>query len=164
MKVNNVLFTENCLRSINEIITQHELVTEIGGTLVGYQQHDHLIITHASGPGENAKMSFNSIEIDGEYATRYCNKINELSDHQLYFLGDWHTHLSDNLNPSNRDLVAMKRLSKYTPAKYRDSLITIIANHYKPTKFKVYSLNKGSKLKTVSYSMIPNPGWIQKFI
>lgn len=163
MKVNKVLFTENFISSFNEIIVQHKCITEIGGTLVGYQQQDHLIITHASGPGENAKMSFNSIEIDGEYATGYCNHLNEISDHQLYFLGDWHTHLSDNLNPSNRDLVAMKRLSKYTPAEYRDSLITIIVNHFNPTKIEVYSLNNGRNLKTISHSMILNPEWIGKF-
>ena len=70
MKITNVLFTENSIRSINKIIDQHELTTEVGGTLVGYQYYDQLIITHASEPGENARMSYDSIEIDGEYATK----------------------------------------------------------------------------------------------
>ncbi|WP_430789062.1 hypothetical protein VBD025_02685 [Virgibacillus flavescens] len=164
MKITNVLFTENSISDINKIINQHELVTEVGGTLVGYQQDGHLVITHASYPGENAKMSYDSIEIDGEYATKYCNQLNELSDNRLYFLGDWHTHLSDNLNPSNKDLVAMKCLSKYVPAEYRDSIITVIVNHYDPLKIKAYFLHKGKRLKTISNSKIPNPAWVKGFI
>lgn len=164
MKINSVLFTENSISNINKIIGQHELKTEIGGSLVGYQQDEQLIITHASDPGENAKMSFDSIEIDGEYVTRFCNRLNELSMHKLYFLGDWHTHLSNNLNPSNRDLVAMKRLSNYTPYEYRDSLITVIINHYDPVKIKAYSLYKGRKLKSISHCIVPNPSWIEEFL
>ncbi len=163
MKINKVLFTENSISNINEIIGQHELKTEVGGALVGYQQGEQLIITHASDPGENAKMSFDSIEIDGKYVTKFCNKLNELSNYKLYFLGDWHTHLSNNLNPSKRDLIAIQRLSKYIPAEYRDSLVTVIVNHYDPSKIGVYSLNSDSKLKAISCSKIPNPPWIIKY-
>lgn len=164
MKINNVLFTENSISNINNIIGQHELKTEVGGSLVGYQQDEQLIITHASDPGENAKMSIDSIEIDGEYVTGFCNRLNELSNHKLYFLGDWHTHLSNNLNPSKRDFIAMKRLWKYTPEEYRDTLVTVIVNHYDPLKFKVYSFSKGSKLELISHSITSNPSWIIKYI
>jgi|SRR5690625_444534 len=163
MKVNKVCFTENCISNITEIIERHELITEVGGALVGYQSGDYLIITHASDAGKNAKMSYNSIEIDGEHATNYCNKLNELSDHKLYFLGDWHTHLSDNLKPSKRDIIAMKTLSKYIPFEFRNSLITVIINHYNPSEIKVFSLYGDNKLKKVLHSMIPDPLWVQNY-
>jgi len=165
MKINKVLFTENCLSSINIIIDNYNIIkTEVGGSLVGYQLADNLIVTHASDAGKNAKMSYNSIEIDGEYTTQYCNHLNELSNHRLYFLGDWHTHLSNNLNPSSSDLNAMKLLSRFVPEEYRDTLITVIFNHFDTKHFKVYCLNSDETLYQVTFSVIPNPYWIEDFI
>lgn len=164
MKIKKVLFTENSISNINKIINEHEFKTEIGGSLVGYQKEDQLIITHASKPGNDSKMSFDSIEIDGEHVTRFCNKLNELSNHRLYFIGDWHTHLSNNLNPSESDLTAIKQLSNYLPRQYRNSLITIIVNHYIPSRIGVYTLNNFDELRALSYSVIPNPIWISKYI
>lgn len=164
MKINKVLFTENFLSSINKIIDEHLLKTEVGGCLVGYQIDDNLVVTHASHAGENAKMTYRSIKIDGEYTTQFCNHLNEQSNYKLYFLGDWHTHLSDNLSPSNTDLNAMKDLAKYTPKEYRDTIITIILNHFEPLNVKVYCLENQKRLVTIDYSTISNPDWIEEFI
>lgn len=164
MKIKKVLFTENSISNINKIINEHEFKTEIGGALVGYQKEDKLIVTHASNPGNDSKMSFDSIEIDGKHVTRFCNRLNELSNYRLYYIGDWHTHLSNNLRPSERDLTAIKQLSNYLPKQYRNSLITIIVNHYKPSRIAVYSLNNFNELKALSNSVIPNPIWISKYI
>lgn len=164
MKINRVLFTENCLSNINKIVDNHFIKTEVGGSLVGYQQSDNLIVTHASDAGKNAKMSYNSIEIDGEYTTQYCNRLNKLSNYRLYFIGDWHTHLSNNLNPSRSDLNAIRSLSKFVPEEYRDALITVIFNHFDTKDFKVYCLNSGNALYQVDCSVIPNPRWIKDFI
>lgn len=164
MKINRALFTENCLSSINRIIDNHIIKTEVGGSLVGYQQSDYLIVTHASNAGKNAKMSSNSIKIDGEYTTQYCNRLNKLSNYRLYFLGDWHTHLSNNLNPSSSDLNAMRSLSRFVPEEYRYALITVIVNHFDTKHFKVYCLNSDNTLYQVGFSVIPNPRWIEDFI
>lgn len=164
MKINRVLFTENCLSNINVVVDNHIIKTEVGGSLVGYQQFGDLIITHASDAGRNAKMSYNSILIDGEHTTQYCNRLNELSNHRLYFLGDWHTHLSNNLNPSRSDLNAIRSLSKFVPEEYRDALITVIFNHFDTKHFKVFCLNSCNALHQIDCSVIPNPRWIEEFI
>ncbi|MDM5196645.1 hypothetical protein QUF79_00895 [Fictibacillus enclensis] len=164
MKINRVLFTENCLSNINKIINEHIIETEIGGCLVGYQVGDSLIVTHASGAGEKSKMDYDYIEIDGEYTTRYSNRLNELSNHRLYFLGDWHTHLSNNLSPSMRELKAIKGLSKFIPIEYRDTLITTIINHFNTKYFKVYCLDNNEEIKEVTCSVIQNLTWIEDFI
>jgi len=164
MQINEVLFTKNSISNIGNIISQHLLKTEIGGSLVGYQLEEKLIVTHASDAGENVKMTYNSIEIDGGYTTNFCNRLNVLSNHRLYYIGDWHTHLSNNLNPSNSDLIAMKRLFRYIPIDYRDTLITVIIDHNNPNHFKAYCLQKEKKLVTVSHSIIPNPSFIEEFL
>jgi integrative and conjugative element protein (TIGR02256 family) len=164
MKINHVFFTQNCISYINKIIENHNIETEVGGSLVGSQLSDTLIVTHASGPGKNAKMFYDSVEIDGEFTTNFCNHLNLISNHRLYYLGDWHTHLSNNLNPSSRDLNAIKRLSKFIPMVYRDTLITVIINHHKPKNIKVYCLGSEQKLVGVSCSEIPNPSWIEEFL
>lgn len=142
----------------------HNIETEVGGSLVGFQLNDTLIVTHASGPGANAKMFYDSVEIDGEYTTKFCNHLNLISNHRLYYLGDWHTHLSNYLNPSSRDLNAVLRLSKFIPTDYRDTLITVIINHYTPEHIKVYCLEKEKKLVGVSFSEILNPVWIEEYL
>lgn len=162
--IKNIQFTENGITCIKDIIERHTIQTEIGGALVGYHEKNNLVITHASEPGKNAKMTYSSIEIDGKYTTRYCNRLNQLSDHRLYYLGDWHTHLSTNLSPSFKDIRAMRDISKYVPSEYKDTLITVILNHFDPNQIKVYRFNKLIKLTCVNYSYIPNPLWITKFI
>jgi integrative and conjugative element protein (TIGR02256 family) len=164
MIINNVLFAENSITCINNIIAQHEASTEIGGALVGFQCEKTLIVTHASGAGNKAKMAYDYIEIDGEYTTQFCNQLNNLSDQRLYFLGDWHTHLSDNLKPSIRDQKAMKRLSKYMPKPFRNTLITVIVNHYSPHDLRVYKMDKKVNLQSICYSSIPTPLWVSEFI
>lgn len=164
MMINNVLFTENGLSCIKKILSDHIIKTEIGGCLVGYQEDDTLIVTHASGAGENAKMGYDYIEIDGEYTTEFCNQLNEKSNHRLYFLGDWHTHLSDNLSPSMRDLNAMKSLSSFMPIEYKHTIITVIINHFNTRCLRAYCLDGSDKLYQVSCSVIPNPAWVDDFI
>ncbi|STO11369.1 Uncharacterised protein [[Flavobacterium] thermophilum] len=65
----------------------------------------------------------------------YCNYLNKVSNNSLYYLGDWHTHLSSNLLPSPTDYKAAQTLASYLPEDIRFSLITVIFNHFFTKKF-----------------------------
>jgi len=99
-------------------------------------------------------MKHNSIKIDEEYTTDYCNYLNKVSNNTLYYLGDWHTHLSDNLLPSPTDYIAVQTLASYLPEDIRYSLITVIFNHFSPNSFKVYNYTKKKILKEVNCKII----------
>lgn len=152
--INKVYMTSYCFKSIEYMIKRHDQKTEIGGVLVGFQKGDCLTITHASDPGPKAVMKHNSIKIDEEYTTDYCNYLNKVSNNTLYYLGDWHTHLSDNLLPSPTDYIAVQTLASYLPEDIRYSLITVIFNHFSPNSFKVYNYTKKKILKEVNCKII----------
>jgi Mov34/MPN/PAD-1 family. len=152
--LNKVYITSYCLETIKLIIKRHNQKTEIGGVLVGFQKRDSLTIIHASDPGPNAIMQHNWIKIDEQYTTEFCNYLNKLSNNSLYYLGDWHTHLSSNLLPSPTDYKAVQTLASYLPEDARFSLITVIFNHFSPDIFKVYNYSQERLLKEVECSII----------
>ncbi|KAF0994006.1 MULTISPECIES: Mov34/MPN/PAD-1 family protein [Bacillaceae] len=152
--INKVYITSYCLQTIEYIIRRHNQNTEIGGALVGFQKGDSLTITHASDPGPKAIMQNNWIKIDEQYTTDYCNYLNKVSNNSLYYLGDWHTHLSSNLLPSPTDYKAVQALSSYLPEDIRFSLITVIFNHFSPQNFKVYNYTQKRILKEVNCKII----------
>ncbi|MFB1082501.1 Mov34/MPN/PAD-1 family protein [Jeotgalibacillus sp. JSM ZJ347] len=164
MTIKEVLFTENSLNQIEEFLQNHKKGTEFGGALVGYQKGEVLIITHASSPGKSAKMTYSSIEFDKEHVTKFCNDINKKSDYMLYFLGDWHTHPSKNLNPSQKDIKAIKKLANYFPLEFRENILMVIVSQYDIKHLKTYILTSNKNLKETSHSTIVDPNWIEEFI
>lgn len=158
--IRKVFITSYCLTVIHSIIEGTKKKNEVGGALVGFQHKDSLTITHASMPGPKAKMKKYSVVIDGEYTTDFCNNINRCSNHSLYYIGDWHTHLSTNLTPSHSDLKAMKIMASYLPKEIEFTLITFIFNHFSPDNFVVYNYGKEKKLEKISYEIIDTPEWV----
>ncbi|TQR33621.1 hypothetical protein C7Y47_11315 [Lysinibacillus sphaericus] len=166
MEIIKVLFTENALKSMKEIILKFGKRAEIGGCLVGCQINDVLLVTHASEPGPKAKMSRYAINIDNKYTTRFSNRINQLSNNKLYYLGDWHTHLSTDLRPSVTDLRALKVLNNYVPKQFKNTVISVIMNHFDSNQLKAYkfSIQDDTTLNELQIEIITDPEWLSKFI
>jgi integrative and conjugative element protein (TIGR02256 family) len=79
-------------------------VRETGGILIGYWADEtQAVITHASGPGPNAKHGLYTFEPDSSYAQRHLNKIYRESGGRFSYIGDWHTHPLGSLVPSESD-------------------------------------------------------------
>lgn len=166
MEINKVLITENALKSMKEIIMKFGKRAEIGGCLVGCQINNVLLVTHASDPGPKAKMSRYSINIDNKYTTRFSNRINQLSNNKLYYIGDWHTHLSTDLRPSQTDLRALRVLNNYVPRELKNTVISLIMNHFNSSQVKVYKFrtDDGKTLCELQIEFIIDPEWLSKYI
>lgn len=165
MEIFKVLFTENALKSMKEIIWKFGKRAEIGGCLVGCQINNVLLVTHASEPGPKAKMSRYSINIDNKFTTKFSNRINQLSNNKFYYIGDWHTHLSTDLRPSQTDLKALRVLNDYVPSEFKNTIISVIMNHFNSNKLKAYKLsNDGKTLNELKIEFITDPEWLSEYI
>ncbi|HBJ01237.1 MAG TPA: hypothetical protein DDY89_11095 [Lysinibacillus sp.] len=165
MAIKKVYFTENSLKNIRDVIRRYGDFTEVGGCIVGCQYGEELLVTHASDPGKCAKMERYSIVIDNVHTTKFANSLNEISDKKIYFIGDWHTHLSDDLRPSSTDFRALKGLNNYVPKAYKNLIISVIVNHFDSSQIKVYKLSSNPKsMEEVQCEVVENPDWLISYI
>lgn len=166
MQITKVYFTINAIEKIHYIIKKYGSENEVGGCLVGCQIDESLVVTHASEPGPRAKMSRYSVNIDNKYTTRFSNEINTVTNNKLYYIGDWHTHLSTDLRASQTDVKALKVLNNYVPKGLEYSIISVILNHFNNNQLKVYKLSNTSDLtlEDLSWDIIENPSWLNQYI
>ena len=84
---------------------------ETGGPLAGYLSTDGaVVITHAGGPGPRAVLGHFSVQLDGEHATAFCDRIYRESQGSFDYIGDWHRHVAWSLKPSPSDEEAMREV------------------------------------------------------
>lgn len=145
MTYRNIIIVPSVLATIRRE-AQSAPRTETGGALVGYAtREDEVILTHASGPGPRAELARDSVLIDGEYTTAFCNLLYHNSCRQLDYVGDWHRHLGFSVEYSQRDLTAMLdiRASKCCCLSYPVSLIY----RRRPERLVGYALVADSLIK-----------------
>lgn len=165
MAIKKVYFTENSINNIRDVISRYGDLAEVGGCIVGCQYGEELLVTHASDPGKSAKMERYSIAVDNVHTTKFANNLNANSNKKLYFIGDWHTHLSNDLRPSSTDYRALKSLNNYVPKPYKKLMISVIVNHFDPSKIKVYKLSSNFKsMEEVQCEVVENPEWLIGYI
>lgn len=100
------------VRSVLDVIRREVCLVrkcETGGALVGYlEKSDIIVITHASGPGPNCQLAFDSVLIDGAHTADFSNRLFRVSTGKLDYVGDWHLHRGWSLKSSDRDEQAMR--------------------------------------------------------
>ncbi|UKA56657.1 Mov34/MPN/PAD-1 family protein (plasmid) [Arthrobacter sp. FW305-BF8] len=77
---------------------------ETGGILLGTDDGQEIVIRHAGGPGPKARREFHRFLRDLSHAQQLA----ELAwrEDQSQWIGEWHTHPSGDVTPSNYDLEA----------------------------------------------------------
>ncbi|WP_426939764.1 Mov34/MPN/PAD-1 family protein [Pseudarthrobacter sp. S6] len=80
---------------------------ETGGILLGTDDGREIVVRHAGGPGAKAHRESNRFLRDLAHAQQLA----ELAwkEDQSQWIGEWHTHPSGDLSPSNYDLEAYAR-------------------------------------------------------
>lgn len=109
---------------------------EIGGPMVGYVTHENeLVITDVSGPGlQGRRMPWN-VTVDGEHSKQFSDRAFRDSGGKLDFVGDWHSHPSICIHPSEGDRLAMKLLAE-TPGLVSNPVSLIFSSRLRT--FRVY--------------------------
>lgn len=97
---------------------------ETGGILLGNDAADGIDIRHAGGPGPNATRGERTFTRDLDHARRLANSA--WSEDRSQWIGEWHTHPTGGLSPSEVDLHSYLR-HLHDPELRFDRFVVIIA-------------------------------------
>jgi integrative and conjugative element protein (TIGR02256 family) len=85
---------------------------ETGGVLAGRKDDNgNIVITHASGPGPKAVKSRTKFEKDIEYCQQFLDKLYLDSNQQIVYIGEWHSHPSEDNRPSGQDIESLSGIA-----------------------------------------------------
>lgn len=108
----NLFINKDVLSFITNEVRETKNEVETGGILMGYYTvKDEVVITNICGPGPKAKQKKYSIVLDSLYAQKFVNEIFKETNGQITYIGDWHSHTTDNLTPSRTDKNGLKKLA-----------------------------------------------------
>jgi integrative and conjugative element protein (TIGR02256 family) len=83
---------------------------EAGGILLGYRRGFHLHLVHATEPGKKDRMTRTSFRReDGSHAA-HALALWRRTDHEIDYLGEWHTHPETSPQPSTIDRCAWQEI------------------------------------------------------
>lgn len=97
---------------------------ETGGILLGSDATDRIDVRHAGGPGPNATRGERTFMRDLDHAQRLADSA--WSEDRSQWIGEWHTHPSGGLSPSDVDLHSYMR-HLHDPELRFDKFLAIIA-------------------------------------
>jgi integrative and conjugative element protein (TIGR02256 family) len=141
-----VVLSKCCMNAIRRE-TLRFWVKETGGALVGYvDESSSCVVVAASGPGPRAMHSYSDVQLDGQFITRYCEQWRAQSHGVIEYVGDWHTHVSNSVAPSQTDVEAMRRMAPFTASPSFPPISLIVARF--THQYNVFVL-QNSKLVTV---------------
>ncbi len=90
---------------------QHSYTSaEAGGILLGYRRGVHLHLVHATEPGKKDCMTRTSFRREGSSHAAHALELWRTSDHEIDYVGEWHTHPEINPQPSAIDRRAWKEI------------------------------------------------------
>jgi integrative and conjugative element protein (TIGR02256 family) len=99
---------------------------ETGGILMGYYTiKDEVVITHCCGPGPKANQRKYSVTLDSHYAQKFVNDIYFQTNGKITYMGDWHSHTSNILNPSRTDKKELNKLAKNKSSRLESPIMVI---------------------------------------
>jgi len=106
-EVRSVLLFEQAREAIAAEV-RSSLSLETGGILLGYVNDERqAVILRATGPGPKATMSSTSFDRDVDFVQAELQKAAEELGPKGLYLGEWHSHLDPDPEPSPRDLTSM---------------------------------------------------------
>ena len=101
-------------------------IRETGGILMGQIDKEKIIITHASGPGPDAKHGFSGFRRDVWYCQEFINKVYDETNGRITYVGEWHKHYNYPV-PSHIDNDTMLEIAS-TPECRLNQPLLLIAN------------------------------------
>jgi integrative and conjugative element protein (TIGR02256 family) len=124
-------------------------VRETGGALLGWSEHDDVVVARVLGPGPAAKHGLRSFAPDGDWQVREGARIYAESGRTIAYLGDWHTHPRGSPTPSGQDRATAKLIADDTDFRAPSPLYAIAGHPWteairrRPWRLVVYRLIEG---------------------
>jgi integrative and conjugative element protein (TIGR02256 family) len=102
---------------------------ETGGVLTGHlDDGGNIQITHASGPGPQAIRSATRFEKDIAFCQKFLDNITGESRSKIFYLGEWHSHPSQNTMPSHTDLKSLSQIASQKEYLTEKPVMIILSN------------------------------------
>jgi len=104
------------------------LPLETGGCVMGYwaKEYTEVIITHIIGPGPRAIHGRWYFFPDTSWQAEEIAKVYSETDRLITYLGDWHSHPTNNSSLSFIDRWTIMRIGQYKPARVRAPLMGVM--------------------------------------
>jgi integrative and conjugative element protein (TIGR02256 family) len=106
----SIHISKSVLKKIEKATKSH-YPKEFGGVFVGFKSNVNFIITNILIPDEYKNGQTIFIRHPGTLNER-LNKIHNLTNGKIQYLGEWHSHPNGPTNPSSIDINAMKEIAK----------------------------------------------------
>lgn len=117
--------------ALNEMLREAESrdPLETGGVLLGYWTVDdsHVVITHATGPGPDARHGRTTFRPDTSFQERVVAEIYAGSGRRVTYLGDWHTHPGGSVELSAVDKRTLHGIAKAPEARTEKPIMAVLA-------------------------------------
>ena len=123
-KMTPVTITDVALSAIAREALRSVDGLETGGILLGDDATDGIVIRHAGGPGPKATRGERTFMRDLDHARRLADSA--WSEDRSQWIGEWHTHPTGGLSPSEVDLHSYMR-HLHDPELGFDKFVAIIA-------------------------------------
>jgi len=89
-------------------MTEASPESETGGILIGFIDDDHrAVVVRATGPGPNAERLKSGFARDVEFVQGELDWMAREVDSRAVYIGEWHSHLEADPEPSSRDIESM---------------------------------------------------------
>lgn len=106
-----VTITKDSIKTMQDLISADPTI-ETGGVLAGrVTRNGDVVVTHASGPGPNAKRTRSKFEKDVEFCQHFLDEAYEASGQGVVYVGEWHSHPSSDNRPSGTDLKSLSEIA-----------------------------------------------------
>lgn len=126
MNFHDIFIKRDVLSFIENEVKKTGNEVETGGILMGYYTvKDEVVITHCSGPGPKAKQRKYSVTIDSSFAQSFVDEIYSQTNGKITYIGDWHSHTSNDLTPSRTDKKELNKVSKNKSSRLHTPIMVI---------------------------------------
>ena len=114
-------------------LVEVEADVETGGVLAGRKDSQgNIKITHASGPGPKALRSKIKFEKDVLFCQQFLDEL-YMSDNNIEYVGEWHSHPSVNSQPSGVDIKSLSEIAAQPNYLTQEPVMIILANNGDPS-------------------------------
>jgi integrative and conjugative element protein (TIGR02256 family) len=129
----SIAIDQSTLEEMRGLIEKSNSV-ETGGVLAGFKdERGNLIIRKASGPGPKAVQTSLIFEKDIEFCQNFLNEIYSNSESKIVYVGEWHSHPSNNNKPSHTDLKSLSDISEQKDYLTEMPIMIIFSNTGNPS-------------------------------
>jgi integrative and conjugative element protein (TIGR02256 family) len=147
----------NCIAAM----TEESSNSETGGILIGTIDDQHrAVVLRATGPGPGARKSKEGFARDVEYVQAELDRLTRETKWQAVYIGEWHSHLESDPQPSTRDIDSMSGIAAAPNYLTRCPVLLIAGLDTKTQQvaaLKTWAFPIGGRMYPIANELLPVP-------